>query len=91
MAGAVLSHPSGFAVALHRDQESATALAAFALISVTVGGPEEMSAWTDRLDDLKVEHSELRRVHLGWYTEIAGPGGLVVRLRTAEWPDADDA
>jgi len=91
LVGAVLRHPSGLAVGVHRDRDRAAALSGFCLLALEVGTQAELHDWLAHLDALGVGHSGIREGHLGLLIEVPDPDGVLVQLHTAEHPSADEA
>lgn len=90
LVGVELVSPSGVSLGLHLAPERAQALEGFDPVALTVADRAELVTWAARLDDLGVEHSDIRSSHLGWSLYLSDPDGIRVALHTREHPSADD-
>ncbi len=90
LVGVELERPSGITIGLHLAPERAAALRGFDPLALTVTDREELHLWASRLDEMGVEHSEIRSSHLGWALDLTDPDGIRVSLHTREHPSADD-
>jgi hypothetical protein len=89
--GVVLVHPQGFVIGLHRDPERASSLRGFALVGLSVEGPNQLHRLRARLDHLGIDHAPSERGHLGWYLDVPDPDGILIRFHTGATPDAEEA
>lgn len=86
--GAVLRHPSGAIVGLHRvDAATVARLKGFSLLGLTA---DDLRIWIRRLDELRVAHSDVTKGHTGYFVDVPDPNGMIVQLHTAEQPDVEE-
>jgi catechol 2,3-dioxygenase-like lactoylglutathione lyase family enzyme len=87
--GAVLRHPSGVLLGLHRmDATALAALRGFNVLGLTTN---DLSAWAEELDRLGVGHSGVTQGTIGCFIEVEDPDGAIVQLHTGEQPDTEEA
>lgn len=89
LVGVVLKLPAGEAVHLHVQPDFAAAMRGFAILALSVGDLAELELWSDHLDELGIDHSEIVEGHTGWFIQITDPDDLQVQLHTRDQPTAD--
>lgn len=87
---AVLEHPTGGSLSVHRVPDAAAAVSGFALVVLSVAGWPGLADWVQWLDAAAVPHGPVTERHSGLGVEVTGPGGLTVMLHTGEHPASDD-
>jgi catechol 2,3-dioxygenase-like lactoylglutathione lyase family enzyme len=82
--GVALDDPAGTAsVALRHDPARAAAMAGFDPIALLVPTRDELSAWEQRLNDLREPHGGIITGHAGWViVGLHDPDGIEIRLYT---------
>lgn len=89
LVGVVLRLPAGGTIHLHEQPDFARALKGFAILALSVRAVADLEIWSDRLDDLGVDHGGITVGHSGWFLHCLDPDGLQVQLHTLEQPTAD--
>jgi catechol 2,3-dioxygenase-like lactoylglutathione lyase family enzyme len=86
--GAVIEHPSGVIIGLHRAPELARSLRGFAVMGLAVDSVDE---WASHLEALAVPYHAFEDSHLGRCLAVEDPDGVVIELHTPDQPSVDEA
>lgn len=89
VSGCVLAHRSGFSVGVHQAPAAASAVDGFEILTLSVGDQAALTDWIGWLDRCGTDHGPVCEAHIGLFVNVAGPGGIAVRLHTSEHPAAD--
>lgn len=84
LAGAILEHPAGVTLGLHRDAERARALRGFDVVGLCVNGRSDLDDWSTYLSAIAVDHTPVTSGHLGWVLRATDPDGIFVRVHTMD-------
>lgn len=84
----ILRHRSGLLIGLtqhsrNRSEPFAEWRSGFDHVALCVDGPDELTSWVERLDEMHVEHSEVKTTPLGSLIVLRDPDNIQLELYAA--------